>query len=145
MVLHFLSQGHWGPFLRRPRRTERCPIFFLVVVGWFVGLLVGCLVGWWLVGGPGALLGGSWGSGGVFGWSWAVSGRVLGGSWGGFRALLGGSWGLVGWLVGCLVGLRLVENGAGNVAWCNFLKTVYPRLCSCFAFLELSLESGAVF
>ena len=51
----------------------------------------------------------------------------------------------MGRLVGCLVGLRLVENGAGNGAWCNFFKTVHPRLCSMLAFFELSLESGAVF
>ena len=51
----------------------------------------------------------------------------------------------VGRLVGCLVGLRLVENGAGNKAWCIFLKTVHARLCSMLAFFELSLESGAVF
>ena len=37
-----------------------------------------------------------------------------------------------------------VENCAGIAAWCKFLKIAYPRLCL-FAFLELSLESGAVF
>ena len=112
-------------------------------------LLIGCLVGWlvviWLV-----VWGCCWeGPGGL--WvSLGGLGTFLGGSCflgGGLGLFLGRCWGVLGvcWLVDCLVGLWLVENGAGNRAWCKLLKIVYPRLCSFFAFFKLSLGGGVSF